>query len=121
IGFSHLRDLCQFVHQLVHQLFERGLEIVTWVRASYQSFTLPLYQRGMIFYRLSAHSSSQGRTGRRRAKRKATERTSLAGVASATPAKEASRYLTEGHNSAGNYGQKVWKSRLAKGFSLTHG
>ncbi|XBG80834.1 hypothetical protein V4S33_07750 [Enterococcus cecorum] len=28
------------------------------------------------------------------------------------PTKEAPRYLTEGHNSAGNYGQKVWKSRL---------
>ena len=33
--------------------------------------------------------------------------------------KEAPRYLTEGHNSAGNYGQKVWKSRLVKGFSET--
>ena len=75
-------------------------------------FYTPLYQRGMIFYRLSARSSSQGRTGRRCAKQKATARTSPAGVASATPAKEAPRYLTEGHNSAGNNGQKVWKSRL---------
>ena len=59
IGFSHLRDLCQFVHQLVHQLFERGLEIAVlfFTGGVGEPFRELLQQRAKlpIFHRAGLH------------------------------------------------------------------